>query len=54
MSEWLIWMFVGIYYLAWDIKDWIKWLPLKLYVKWVLWRDDQLDALERWILRRKI
>ena len=25
-----------------------------LYVKWILWRDHQLDKLQRWILRRKI
>ncbi|MHA4169917.1 hypothetical protein [Bacillus cereus] len=47
MSEWLVWMLVAVYYLVWDIKDWLKYLPLKLYVKWILWRDNMIDKIRR-------
>lgn len=29
------------------LKDYLQWLPLKLYVKWILWRDNMIDKLRR-------
>lgn len=45
--ERLAWSLIVLYYLAGDIKRAIQRLPLKLYVKWILWRDNMIDKLRR-------
>ncbi|WOL25757.1 hypothetical protein [Pectobacterium phage PcaP2EGY] len=35
------------------LKDWLQWLPLYVYVKWVIWRDSQLGKLTNWIKLRR-